>query len=165
MKGKKIAGLILIIFGGLHLIFKILDLQGILTFHFWSLWPLTTLALGLFFESIYFINKRKYGVLIPGGILSTIGILHLFEVITNWRFAEYSWPIYILAVFIGFFQVYIVTKEKWALIVSMILSMIFLFQVLIVISMITGFYINFSIIAACLTIIIGFILLLTSSQK
>jgi len=165
MKGNRIAGLILIAFGGLYLTLKILDLNNILTFYFWDLWPFTIIAIGAFFEIIYFSNKRYHGVLIPGGILTTIGLLHLFEVITSWEFSSYTWPIYTLAIFIGFFQVYLVKKEKWALTLSLIFFFIFLFLSSLVVIYTIGLEISFSIMFSILVIVIGFILLFTSKPS
>ncbi len=59
---------------------------------------------GLSFEVAYFTNRKGPGMLVPGGLLTTLGLLFLFEEITRWQFSAYTWPIYTLAVAIGLFQ-------------------------------------------------------------
>ena len=96
-------GLILILIGILALVTQFLNIS---LFSMANLWPLFILIPGLCFELTYFRLKRDPGILVPGGILTTIGLLFLFETLTNWRFAVYTWPIYPLAVAIGLFQLY-----------------------------------------------------------
>lgn len=80
--------------------------------HAWNLWPLAVLIPGLCFEVGYFTSRRAPGVLVPGGILTTLGLLFFFEVFTNWHFSEYTWPVYILAPAIGLFQLYVFSKPR-----------------------------------------------------
>lgn len=68
------------------------------------LWPLFVLVPGLTFEYYHYRIAKTPGFLVPGGILTVIGALFFFETFTNWRFAEYTWPIYILAVVAGLAQ-------------------------------------------------------------
>lgn len=68
------------------------------------MWPLFILIPGLFFEAAYFTNRKDPGLLVPGGILITIALLFFFEIMTGWRFAAYTWPVYILAVVVGLTQ-------------------------------------------------------------
>lgn len=113
-------GIILIVIG----IFSILN--QFFNFSFISmanLWPLFILVPGLIFEFSYFSSGRAPGLLVPGGILTTIGSLFLFETFTNWYFAAYTWPVYPLAVAIGLFQLYLFgNREKGLLIPVFILS-------------------------------------------
>lgn len=164
MKNKKIAGILLIILGTLYLTLQILSSMGIVIFNFWDFWPLITIALGLIFEALYFTNRRNYGFLIPGGILTTIGFLHLFETLTNWHFAAYTWPIYILAIFNGFAHVYLATKKQWALIVSVIFFCITLSLALIPTGIIIG-KIGVDIVFSALIIVVGLILLFGAKFK
>lgn len=164
MKNKKIAGLLLIIFGTLYLTLQVLASMGIVIFNFWDFWPLIIIALGLIFEALYYSNQRNYGFLIPGGIFTTIGFLHLFETLTHWQFAAYTWPIYILAIFNGFAHIYLVTKKQWALIVSIIFFCITLFLALIPTGMLIG-KIGFDILFSALIIIVGIVLLFGSRFK
>ena len=80
--------------------------------HLWNLWPWAVLIPGLCFEVGYFTSGRAPGVLVPGGILTTIGLLFFFEVFTNWHFSAYTWPVYILAPAVGLFQLYLFSKPR-----------------------------------------------------
>lgn len=159
MKQNKIAGLLLIALGSLYLVMQILQEMGIVLFHYGDLWPLIVIGIGLLFEIGYLQSRRAPGLLIPGGIILTIGSLHLFEVLTNWHFAEYTWPIYVLAVGVGFFQYWLITKERWALVVTYIFSIITGFLIFIVLSMIFENIISMQMFFSILLIIIGGIFL------
>jgi hypothetical protein len=103
-KSNYIWGIVMIILGGLLLS------ENIFEFNFFSpmlFLPILILGLGLSFEAGYFMNRRAPGLLVPGGILTTIGLLFFFEVITNWQFAHLTWPIYVLSVAVGLLQLYL----------------------------------------------------------
>lgn len=90
-----------------------------------NMWPLFVLIPGLCLESTYFTTKRASALLIPGGILTVIGLLFFFEIATRWQLAEYTWPVYIAAVAFGFFQFYLATgKPKGILVLVSILSIV-----------------------------------------
>lgn len=72
-----------------------------------NFWPIFVLIPGLIFEISYFASGRNPGLLVPGGILTTIGLLFFFEAFTNWNYSEYTWPVYPLSVSIGLFQLYL----------------------------------------------------------
>lgn len=97
-------GALLIAIGTLLMLNNFYDLE---IFRISKLWPLIILIPGLIFEFEYFSTKRNPGLLVPGGILSTIGLLFLFETFTNFHYAAYTWPIYPLALAIGLFQLYL----------------------------------------------------------
>lgn len=87
------------------------------------LWPIFVLAPGLFFEAAYFSRRKAPGFLIPGGILTLLGALFFFEVFTNWALSAYTWPVYIYAVAMGFYQYYLFGfKPKGMLIVAILLA-------------------------------------------
>lgn len=97
-------------------------------FNFFSMeyfWPVFVLIPGLVFEASFFMSGRNPGLLVPGGIVTTIGMLFFFETFTNWRFAEYTWPVYILAVAIGLAQLYLFgTRQRGLLIPVFILTLV-----------------------------------------
>ena len=118
-KSNYIWGLIMILLGGLLLSSDFLNFDILSPMLFL---PILILGIGLSFEAGYFANRKAPGLLVPGGILTTIGMLFFFEVTTNWKFAGYTWPIYILAVVIGLFQLYLfIGKPKGLLIPIFIL--------------------------------------------
>ena len=77
-----------------------------------NLWPIFVLVPGLLFELSFFSGKSPAGVLVPGGILTTIGLLFFFETFTHWRFSGNTWPVYILAPAVGIFQLYLFEKPR-----------------------------------------------------
>lgn len=81
------------------------------------LWPLFILVPGLVFEFSYFLSRSNPGLLVPGGILTTIGALFMFETLTPRNFWGYTWPIYPLAVAIGLYQLYIFGGRERGLLV------------------------------------------------
>lgn len=164
MRTNKFTGLLLILFGTLYLAFQVMGQMGIVLFHLWDFWPLILITLGVLFEALYFSQKKSVGFLIPGGFITTIGVLHLFETVTNWRFAAYTWPIYVLAIFIGFFQVYLVTKKQWAFIVSFIIFCITTFLSLIAFGSFIG-DIGIELAFSVIVILIGLVLLFGSIGK
>jgi hypothetical protein len=113
-------GLLLIIIGSVALLGKFYNFEFI---SWYRLWPLFVLLPGLAFELGYFSTGRNPGLLVPGGILTTIGLLFLFETYTNWSLAGYTWPIYPLSVAIGLFQLYLFGgREKGLLVPVFILG-------------------------------------------
>jgi len=90
---------------------------GIQLFHMERLWPVFVLVPGLCFNRAYFSTRKAPGLLVPGGIVTTIGLLFFFETMTNWHFSQYTWPIYPLAVAVGLFQLYIFGEQKRRLLV------------------------------------------------
>lgn len=120
----------------LGIVFIIFGVTGILgyffDYNFFSmsrLWPLFILIPGLGFELAYFAEHKAAGLLVPGGILTTLGLLFLFETYTNWSFSAYTWPVYILAPAVGLFQLYLFgNRNKGLLIPVSILTIVALFS-------------------------------------
>lgn len=108
------AGLILILIGVSALLDYFLDIQ---IFSMQRLWPLFILIPGLSMEFSFIRSRRDPGILVPGGILTTLGFLFLFETFTSWHFAGYTWPIYPLAVAIGLYQLYVFGGRQRALLI------------------------------------------------
>ncbi|MEF2966836.1 hypothetical protein V3851_13420 [Paenibacillus sp. M1] len=85
---------------------------------FGQFWPtLFVIPLGLFFHWLYFsLTERKAtGLLIPGGILFTAGLVCQLSVLfDSW---QYLWPGFILAPAIGLLEFYLFgNRNKWLLI-------------------------------------------------
>lgn len=111
-------GILLILLGVGALVNNIL---GYNLFSIDRLWPLILIMIGLSFEASYFLSKKAPGVLVPGGILTTIGLLFLFETFTDWRFSAYTWPIFPLAVAIGLFQLYLFGGRNRAVLIPVLI--------------------------------------------
>jgi len=158
-KGNYLIGLLLIAIGAIVLVLKSVFGFEILEFDTSDFWVFIVLIVGVAFELGFFLTGSKPGLLIPGGIITTIAMLFMFEVATNWYFAGYTWPIYILSVAIGLFQMYLFSRrEKGLLISSLIIGGIAaFFMVCMVFSEITsiinpGVFIPIALIAAGIAI-------------
>jgi len=123
MKGEKyFLGIVLVIIGVFGVLNRGFNINIISILNFW---PLLVLMIGIGCEYGYFSRRKSPELLVPGGILTTIGLLFIFELMTNWRFSEYTWGIYTLAVAIGLLQLYIFGgKEKGLLIPVVILTLV-----------------------------------------
>ncbi|GGG00563.1 hypothetical protein [Paenibacillus aceti] len=91
---------------------------------FGQFWPtMFVLPLGLFFHWMYFsvTNRRASGLLIPGGILFTVGLV--CQVSTLFDSWQYLWPGFILAPAVGLFEFYwFSNRNKYLLIPINILA-------------------------------------------
>ncbi|OOM74527.1 hypothetical protein CLPUN_38750 [Clostridium puniceum] len=156
-------GFFLIMTGVLLFISKLFHIQ---LFSMGRLWPIFILILGLCFELAYFSTRRAPGLLVPGGILTIIGLLHFFETITNWHFAGYTWPIYPFAVAVGLFQLYIFGGRKRGLLIP--IGILTLVSVTSLTSMIFGSifrFINTSLVIPAVLVLIGVYLIAGKEQK
>ena len=119
------------IFGFLLLfigVILILSNFGVIEIIWEDLWPLFLLIPGIVFELSYFIYRKDAGLLVPGGILITYGLLFSVNVIYGWHLMENLWPIFPLGVAIGLLQLFLFGgREKGLLIPVGILGVISLF--------------------------------------
>ena len=89
-------------------------------------WPsIFIIPLGLFFHWLYFgvTGRRGVGVLVPGGILLTVGVVCQISMLYDiW---EVMWPGFILAVAVGLFELYwFGGRNRWLLIPINILTVL-----------------------------------------
>lgn len=117
-RNNSLLGGLLIIIGGLILASRFLFNNTFFTLGSEDFWPMIILLLGVGFELAFFISMKAPGLLVPGGILTTYGILFFFEVMTNWKFAAYTWPVYLIGVAIGLFQLYLFTGKRRGLLIA-----------------------------------------------
>ncbi len=140
---------------GLFLLFigvlLILANFGVIEIVWENLWPLFLLIPGILFELSYFIYRKDAGLLVPGGILITYGILFLVNVMYGWHLMEDLWPIFPLGVAIGLFQLYLFgMREKGLLIPIGILGAISLFFLIN-----NLFFIDFVLLVGIMLVVIG----------
>ncbi|MHC2994118.1 MAG: hypothetical protein IBV53_01235 [Candidatus Atribacteria bacterium] len=140
---------------GLFLLFigvlLILANFGVIEIVWENLWPLFLLIPGILFELSYFIYRKDAGLLVPGGILITYGILFLVNVMYGWHLMEDLWPIFPLGVAIGLFQLYLFgMREKGLLIPIGILGAISLFFLIN-----NLFFIDFVLLVGIVLVVIG----------
>ncbi len=117
-RNNSFIGLLLIAIGVVVLLLRGLFGIKLLEFNTSDFWVFIVLLLGLSFEIAFFLTGRNPGLLIPGGIITTIALLFMFEVATDWNFAEYTWPVYIISVAIGLLQMHIFSKREKGLLIS-----------------------------------------------
>jgi hypothetical protein len=103
-------------------------LKGEITFStgtiFEYFWPtLFVIPVGVFFHWLYFfiLQRRGVGVLVPGGILLTAGVICQISMLFDiWHL---MWPGFMLAVAVGLFELYwFGGRNKWLLIPINILT-------------------------------------------
>lgn len=124
-------------------------------------WPMIVLMAGVVFELVYFVTLKAPGFLVPGGILTTYGLLFFFEVATDWSFAEYTWPVYIIGVAIGLFQLYLFSgRPKGLLIAVGILAGVALTALIVIIFRIFLSTVDLGLVIPALLIFVGLVLVL-----
>lgn len=122
-------GVILVVFG----VYLILRNFGIISIGklIGTFWPLIILFISFMFHVGYFSNApKKVGLLVPGGILLTVGIVcQLSMLYNNWHVL---WPGFVLAPAVGLFELYIYGNKNQGLLIPIAilsgLSAIFFFS-------------------------------------
>lgn len=117
-RNNSLLGGVLVIIGALLLASRYLFNDSFFRLGPDDFWPMIILLIGVGFELAFFITMRAPGLLVPGGILTTYGILFFFEVMTNWRFAAYTWPVYLIGIVIGLLQLYLFIGRPKGLLVA-----------------------------------------------
>lgn len=113
-------GITLILVGLFFLIIKFVGFSVTIAF----LWPFFLLIPGLLFH-LFAIRHRIPGLLVPGGILVTYGLLFLFCAIFGYESLGYLWPLFILGPGIGLLEFYLFgPRESGVLIAALIMLVI-----------------------------------------
>lgn len=104
---------------------------NIVTINWGQSWPLSILILGILFELSFFIKGRKDpGLLVPGGILITYGILFYFCSSNGFKLMDTLWPLFLMGPAIGLLQVFFFGNRDKAILIPVgilgSLSVIFL---------------------------------------
>jgi len=85
----------------------------------WSLigtfWPLVIIFMSLLFHVGYYSNPKNVGLLVPGGILLTVGIVCQCSML--WGLWGFMWPGFIMAPAVGLFELYIFGKRDKGLLI------------------------------------------------
>jgi len=72
------------------------------------IWPLVILILGLCFHIGFALGGgRSPGILVPGGILITYGLLFFACTVLSWRLMSQLWPVFIIGPGIGLLELYL----------------------------------------------------------
>ena len=99
--GSLIAGLMLLLFGGLALASQFFG-----PFDFWgNYWPLIIVGIGaLFFVGMFAWGRGASGLAIPGSIVTAVGLMLVIQNLTNhWESWAYGWTVIIAAVGLGIY--------------------------------------------------------------
>jgi len=157
MKNNILWGFFLLFAGGL----LILANFGIIEIAWDNIWPLFVLIVGIFFEASYFIYRKEAGLLVPGGILITYGLLFSISAIYGWHLMGDLWPIYPLGVAIGLFQLYLFGgRDKGLMVPVGILGAVSLFF------LINNFlFIDFRLLVGIILVVIGIGIILKKTKK
>jgi len=116
-RNNQFMGYLLITFGVLFLIGKLANFS-LVTF-----WPIFLLLPGIAFH-LFYLLYQKPGLLIPGGILTTYGLLFFFSEFTTYRWMEYLWPVFILGPAIGLFEFYLLGGRKNGVLIAAVILFI-----------------------------------------
>ncbi len=112
-------GILLILLG----LFFLLRNLGWIRLDLSSLWPLILVVIGLSFEFSYFTGGGHPGLLVPGGILTTYGLLFLAVTFFPFFSMQHLWPLFLLGPAVGLFQLYLFGgRERGVMIAASILS-------------------------------------------
>ena len=150
-------GILLVVVGILFLLSNL----GFVEISWIHLWPLFLLVPGILLEFGFFIYRKDAGLLVPGGILTTYGLLFLANVMYGWQWMEYLWPVFLLGVALGLFQLYLFGERERGLLIPVgiltALSLFFLFDHLITL--------HFGLIAGIVLIVVGLGLIVKQVQS
>jgi len=104
-------GILLIVLGVFFLFANIADV------HLGSFWPVFVFGLGVAFIVMFLRDRKNYGVLMPGTILTVIGLLFLACTIYGWDQMERLWPFFVMAPGLGFVMMYLFGKRERGLLI------------------------------------------------
>ncbi len=110
MASKKQSNIFLGIFLILAGIFFLLIQLG--KIHWVNFWPIILIFLGLLFLVTFVIDRRNYGLLMPGTILTLVGLLFLYMTFKDWYCMEALWPTFVLAPGIGFWLMHLLGPKS-----------------------------------------------------
>ena len=126
MNKSLITGVMLIVIGSVFLLPSFTDLT------LRDLWPVLMLAPGILFFLGFIADRKSYGLLMPGAILTIYGLAFFYCTITGWSAVNILWPFYLIGPGIGFFLMYYFGKKETALLVPgtilTLLGLIFLLR-------------------------------------
>ncbi len=117
-------GIILIVIGFLFLGNNL----GWFYFEWSELWPLLMVGGGVLFWLNWLINRKEVGLLMPGTILISYGLLFLYCSLYGWDWMQELWPVFLLGPGLGFlFMYFFGPSEKGLLVPAIILILLSFF--------------------------------------
>lgn len=113
--GKVLMGLVLILIGALLLVINLAIIPGM---RLYNQWPLILVFIGLCMHFEVIDNRGAWGLLIPGGILFSYGLLFFICANFNWRYMITWWPIFPMGVGFGLLEAYFFGKKSPGLLIA-----------------------------------------------
>ncbi len=152
-------GILLLVIGSVML----LNNTNIFTFNMELLWPLFMIVPGVVFHLSYFGGKNRHNatVLVPGAILTIYGIYFLFSIMTNWHFSDNLWPIFPLAIGVGFYEMYYFGGKHQRHLTMAVILVVFSFFALLM----EFFHLDFNYLFPVVLIITGLIIVYQSFNR
>lgn len=152
-----VLGAVFILVGTLVLLSNL----GYLNFSWSYIWPMALLIPGIYMHMSFFTGLDKNpGILVPGGILTTYGVLFYANVIFGWSLMSDLWPVFLIGIALGLFELYIFGGRDKALLIPVFilggLGLVFLTR--------SEFLLNKKYIVPAFLIIIG-IMILSKGRK
>lgn len=109
-----VLGSILILLGAAFLLTNL----GFISFSWSYVWPLFLLIPGVYMHFSFFSGLDKNpGILVPAGILTTYGILFYANVLLGWHYMAELWPLFIIGIAVGLFELYFFGTHDRALLI------------------------------------------------
>ena len=85
--------------------------------HLADLWPLLMIGGGVAFFFGFIADRSNYGLLMPGTILTVIGLLIFYCTVEGWYMMETLWPFFIIAPGLGFVLMYLFGRKERGLLI------------------------------------------------
>jgi len=111
MNKSTVTGIALITIGAVFLLPNFTNLSLL------ELWPVLMLGPGILFFVSYFYDKKSYGLLMPGSILTVYGLLFFICAIFGWHWLQQLYPLYLIGPGIGFFLMYSLGRKEVGLLI------------------------------------------------
>lgn len=111
MNKSVVTGVVLIVIGVVFLLpnFTNIELR--------DLWPVLMLGPGILFFLGFIADRKNFGLLMPGAVLTTYGLLFLYCTANGWHTMRDLWPFYLIGPGIGFFLMYFFGRKETGLLV------------------------------------------------
>ena len=160
-RNSTLLGGMFIIIGGLLLSARYIFGKSLISLGPNDYWPMIILLVGVAFELAYYVSLKAPGFLVPGGILTTYGVLFFFEAATDFRFAQYTWPVYIIGVAVGLFQLYMhIGRPKGLLVAIAIIISVAVFTIIVMLFKVFLSTVDLGLVIPALLMVMGALLLL-----
>lgn len=106
--GNRVAGLVLVVVGLLLLAARLFNVD----FNWSRLWPVVAFLLPSLGFHLAWISTRNWGLLIPGGIMLTYGILFLCSATLGYGMLGQLWPLFIAGPGLGMLEAAVLGGQR-----------------------------------------------------